>query len=290
MSTQPSTTTPGAKGRRLDIVFNIHLISDSTGETLNAVMTASCAQFDGIEPVEHYYYLMRSERQLQRVLKEIDDAPGIVMSTIANPELRGKLENHCRSRAIPFVSILDPTLDMLSEYLGLKKTAKIAAQHGLTEDYFHRIEAMNFAMAHDDGQNIDDLNRADVVLLGVSRTSKTPTCIYLANRGIMAGNIPIVPGVELTEIVAGLTRPLVVGLRLNPERLVHIRQTRLAVMQEDRSIEYTDLDAIRQENLYANRLFERFKLPVIDVTRRSIEETAAKILNLLNEKEDGHVR
>ncbi len=264
--------------------FNVHLVSDSTGETLAGVMRASCAQFDNILPIEHSYYLVRSPRQLERVLREIESAPGVVMFTISNDELRGRLEARCRELAMPCVAVLDPVLDMLSRYLGMELNHRIGAGRVLDADYFRRIDALNFAMGHDDGQGGVELEEADVILVGVSRTSKTPTCVYLANRGVKAANVPIVPNISLPERLFQPDAPLIVGLTVSPDRLVHIRRNRLATLHEQRSTDYVDEQAVRAEIVHAQRTFERHGWPVIDVSRRSIEETAASVLNLLAER------
>lgn len=265
------------------IFFNVHLVSDSTGETLNAVMRAASAQFDNIAPLEHTYYLVRSPRQLERVIQEIEAAPGIVLCTISDIALRSRLEESCRDLNVPVVAVIDPAVDVLSRYLGLESSHKVAAQHGLDAEYFARMEAINFALQHDDGQSVEGLRDADVVLVGVSRTSKTPTCVYLGNRGIKAGNIPIVPGVELPDVLDGDRAPLVIGLKISPDRLVQIRRQRLLALNESSETSYADEGAVREETTHANRLYVRRKWPTIDVSRRSVEETAASILNIIQE-------
>ncbi len=269
--------------------FNVHLVSDSTGETLMAVMRATVAQFKNVSPIEHLYALVRSPRQLERVMDEISDAPGMVMYTLVNNELREILEARCAKLGIPAIPILDPSLAAMGRYLGAEMSSRVGAQRTLDAEYYSRIEALNYAMAHDDGQNTDEFEEADVVLVGVSRTSKTPTCIYLAQRGVKAANIPIVPGTDLPDEVLNLERPLVVGLTATPERLVQIRKNRLLSLQEDRSTDYIDAGRVRDETVQAKRLFARKGWPAIDVTRRSIEETSAKILNLVAEKRGEHI-
>lgn len=271
--------------------FNIHLVSDSTGETLAGVMRAACAQFDRIMPLEHTYYLIRSPKQLERVLADIEAAPGVVLFTISNDELRGRLESRCREISIPCVAVLDSVLEMLTRYLGQELNHRIGASRSLDADYFRRIDALNFAMGHDDGQGAVELTEADVILLGVSRTSKTPTCVYLANRGVKAANIPIVPNLKLPDLLFGPEAPLVVGLTITPDRLVHVRRNRLTTMKETRETSYVDEQAVRSEIIAAQRMYERYGWPVIDVSRRSVEETAAAIMNLIAERrrERGHV-
>lgn len=272
---------------RPSIYFNVHLVSDSTGETLNAVMRAAAAQFENVIPLEHNYYLVRSERQLDRVMRDIEAAPGVVWFTISDEVLRMRLEQFCRAHQIPFLAVLDASIHLLSRHLGVSATERVAGQHALNAEYFERIEAINFALAHDDGQNLQGLVNADVILLGVSRTSKTPTCVYLANRGVKAGNIPLVPGVPPAEILSTLDPergPLVIGLKIGVERLVQIRSQRLMALNETSTTDYTDEEAVRSEVTEASRLFQRNKWTMIDVSRRSVEETAAAILNKLNER------
>lgn len=262
--------------------FHVHLVSDATGETLSSVAKAACAQFDGVRSLEHVYALVRSEKQMDEVLERIEDAPGVVMFTLMTPHLREVLEERCKSLGVPCIPVLDPVLGMLERYLGTGLSRKPGGQHEMNASYFSRIDALNFSMAHDDGQNIEDIHQADVVLVGVSRTSKTPTCIYLANRGIKAANIPIVPGVPPPGVLEELNGPLIVGLTVSPDRLVQIRRNRLLSLHEETHTGYVDLEAVREEIIWARRFFNRHEWPVIDVSRRSIEETAAAILNLFS--------
>jgi regulator of PEP synthase PpsR (kinase-PPPase family) len=268
----------------IGVYFNVHLVSDSTGETLAGVMRASCAQFDNIYPIEASYFLVRSARQLDRVLKEIEAAPGPVMYTITSMEHRARLEDFCTSLGLPCVAILDPVLDMFSRYLGLHLNNTVGAGRTLDASYFRRIDALNYAMAHDDGQGGVALRDAEVVLVGVSRTSKTPTSVYLANRGVRAANVPIVPTAPLPDELFQEDAPFIVGLTVSVDRLVQIRRNRLAAMNENRSSAYAEEEAVREEIRFAQRLFERHGWPVIDVSRRSVEETAAAVLNLLAER------
>lgn len=261
--------------------FHIHLVSDSTGETLNAMARAVCARFENVLPIEHYYALVRSPRQLERALADIEDAPGMVMHTIVDDTLRAALEEGCRRLDMPCIAALDPLVSALSRYLGAALTRRVGAQHALDTDYFNRMDALNYAIGHDDGQGGQELDQADVVLVGVSRTSKTPTCIYLAHRGIRAANFPLVPGRPVPEALTRLSSALVVGLTVSPDRLIQIRRNRLLSLKESRDTAYTDIEAVREEVVQARRLYERQGWPVIDVTRRSVEETAAAVLNLL---------
>jgi len=264
--------------------FHVHLVSDSTGETLNAMAKAVTARFDGVIPIEHIYALVRSDKQMDRVLQEVASAPGVVLHTLVDRDLREQLEEGCRRLDMPQIGALDPLVGAMSRYLGAALSTRVGAQHALDHDYFNRIAALDFAMAYDDGQgSLEQLEGADVVLCGVSRTSKTPTCIYLAHRGIRAANVPLVPGQEDGERLTRLKNPLVIGLTVSPDRLVQIRRNRIDNLNANPSSAYTDQEAVRDETIKARRAFERRGWPTIDVSRRSVEETAAAITNLLSE-------
>jgi [pyruvate, water dikinase]-phosphate phosphotransferase / [pyruvate, water dikinase] kinase len=260
--------------------FHLHLISDSTGETLIAVGRAVAAQYQEVSAIEHVYPLVRSRAQLERAIAEIEAAPGIVLFTLVDPELTERLEHACSEIGSPILSVLRPILDLFQAYLGTPATPRAGAQHVLNADYFKRIDALNFTMLHDDGQEGESYERADVLLLGVSRTSKTPTSIYLANRGIKAANIPLVPQVPLPARVLDLKQPLIVGLIASPERIVQIRQNRLLSLNAEHDTPYVDKAAVTEEVAQSRRLFAQHQWPTIDVTRRSIEETAAAIIDL----------
>lgn len=273
-----------ARPLRLATYFHVHLVSDSTGETLNAMAKAVTARFDGVIPIEHIYALVRSSKQMERVLEEVASAPGVVLHTLVDRDLREQLEEGCRRLDMPQIGALDPLVGAMSRYLGAALSSRVGAQHALDHDYFNRIAALDFAMAYDDGQGtLEQLEGADVVLCGVSRTSKTPTCIYLAHRGIRAANVPLVPGQEDGERLTQLKNPLVIGLTVSPDRLIQIRRNRIDNLNASQASNYTDQDAVREETIKARRAFERRGWPTIDVTRRSVEETAAAITNLLSE-------
>lgn len=266
--------------------FHLHLVSDATGETINAVAKAALAQFENGEPIQHVWTMVRSRAQLSRVIAGVLEEPGLVLFTIVDHVLREALQEECRRRQIPYVSVLDPVLAAMGSFLGAQSREQPGRQHVMDAEYFNRIDAMHYCMAHDDGQNAEHLSEADVILVGVSRTSKTPTCIYLANRGVKAANVPIVPGLPLP---GALERPksdqLIVGLTASPERLVQIRRNRLLALAQSPDTDYVDMDAVKEEVAYARKLFTRRGWPVIDVTRRSIEETAAAILSLKTKRE-----
>ena len=260
--------------------FHLHLVSDSTGETLIAVSRAVAAQYQDVASIEHVYPLVRTRAQLERAISDIENAPGIVLYTLVDRELLARLESACSSIGSPCLSVLQPIMDLFQSYLGAPVTARPGAQHVLNADYFKRIDALNFTMLHDDGQAADGYDKADVLLLGVSRTSKTPTSIYLANRGIKTANIPLVPDVPLPPAVFRLRHPLVIGLIASPERIIQIRQNRLLTLNAEQDTPYVDKTAVAGEIAYSRRLFVENQWPFIDVTRRSIEETAAAIIDL----------
>lgn len=265
--------------------LNLHLVSDATGETLEAVVKACVSQFEDVNPVRHFWPMIRSERQLDSVCDEIANKPGPVIFTLVNTVLRDRLQSRCFSLGLPTVSVLDPVLEALSQSLGKHARGLPGRQHAMDADYFRRIDAMHYSMAHDDGQNLDGLEGAQVVLVGVSRTSKTPTSIYLANRGYRTANYPLVPEVPVPHQILNLKKPLVVGLTASPERLVQIRRNRMLSFNQMAETAYVDQDIVTDEVKAARRLFADRNWPVIDVTRRSIEETAAAVINLLNQRQ-----
>lgn len=261
--------------------FHLHLISDATGETLLAAGRAAAAQYKNARAIEHIYPLIRTERQLAKVFDQIEQEPGIVLYTIVDTALAKTIDLRCAEMGLPCVSVLEPVLTVFQAYLGTPAGRRVGAQHVLDAEYFRRIDALNFTLEHDDGQMLHDIEHADVVLVGISRTSKTPTSIYLANRGIKTANVPIVLGVPLPETVAKAAGPLVVGLVASADRISHVRQNRVlgTTGNFDGNV-YVDRATIAEELTFARNLCARHGWPLIDVTRRSIEETAAAILAL----------
>lgn len=261
--------------------FHLHLISDSTGETLIAAGRAAASQFQSAQALEHVYPLIRNKKQLKQVLESIDAEPGIVLYTIVDRELADVVDQRCREMGLPCVSVLQPVIDLFQSYLGAPSRGRVGAQHIMNAEYFARIDALNFTMDHDDGQLPADINEADVILVGISRTSKTPTSIYLANRGIKTANVPLMAGVPIPESLLAATKPLIVGLVATTDRISQVRQHRvLGVTQGFHGEDYTDRAVISEELKYARSLCTRNNWPIIDVTRRSIEETAAAIVAL----------
>ena len=267
--------------------LHLHLLSDSTGETLDMLAKACLAQFDTVEAIPHLWPMVRSEGHLDRVLDDIERRPGLVLFTVVNPTIRRELEQKCRRRSIHAVSVLDPVIDALAAVSGEQAKGRAGRQHVLDAAYFARVDAIQFTIAHDDGVGPENWEEADIILAGVSRTSKTPTSIYLANRGYKVANIPLVlespPPRQLFEV----THPLIVGLTTSPDRLIQIRRNRLLSLNQTPETAYVDQEAVTREVAYARRMFADNDWPVIDVTRRSIEETAAAIVALMGERDGG---
>jgi regulator of PEP synthase PpsR (kinase-PPPase family) len=260
--------------------LNLHLLSDSTGETLEHIGKAAIAQFENIETIRHFWPMVRSEQHLDRIIAEIALNPGMVLFTLANQGLRKKLENGCRALGIPIVAPLDSVTDAMSSLLGQETRNRPGRKHVLDDAYFARIDAIQFTIAHDDGVGWENWEEADIVLAGVSRTSKTPTSIYLANRGYKTANIPLVPESPPPNSLYSLKNPMVVGLTTSAERLVQVRRNRLLSLNQAPETAYVNIDTVQSEVAHARRLFADNGWPVIDVTRRSIEETAAAIISL----------
>lgn len=276
-----SAQHPTALVNKTQSFFHLHLISDATGETLLAAGRAASAQYKDARAIEHIYPLVRTEKQLQKVFDEIDSEPGIILYTIVDQNLARLIDERAATMGLPCVSVLEPVLSVFQSYLGTPAGRRVGAQHVLDADYFRRIDALNFTMEHDDGQLPADIDDADIVIIGISRTSKTPTSIYLANRGIKTANIPIVLGVPMPDELIRAKRPLIVGLIATVERISHVRQNRLlGAAGAYSSADYVDRATIAEELAYARQICTRHNWPLIDVSRRSIEETAAAIVAL----------
>lgn len=269
---------------RQERFFHLHLVSDSTGETLIAASRAVSSQYRNTRPIEHVHRMVRSPRKLDEVIAEIDSKPGIVLYTIADLSLVRRLAQNCRDMGMPCVSLLEPVYQTFQSYLGVPTARKSGAQHELNTEYFNRIDALNFALMHDDGQLPDDLEEAHVILLGISRTSKTPTSIYLANRGVRVANLPLVPGLPVPPSLLLAEKPLVIALIASADRIHQVRQNRiLGLSPQDQMTEYTNRAGIAEELAYTRKLCDRHGWPMIDVSRKSIEETAAAIIARLDE-------
>lgn len=260
--------------------FHLHLVSDATGETVSSAARACLVQFENVEPIQHMWWLVRTQGQVERVIAGIEANPGLVLATVMDSAVRGLLEEACRHMHVPCVSLLDPVMAALAGYLDSEFGTQPGRQHVLDAEYFKRIDAMHFTLAHDDGQLLNELDEADVVLVGVSRTSKTPTCMYLANRGLKSANIPLIPGMPPPPELLAAKHPLIVGLTKEPKSLTDIRKARLQFLNQQDETDYADLDRVKEEVAMARRLFAQNNWPVIDVSRRSIEEASAAILQL----------
>ena len=269
--------------------LHLHLLSDSTGETLENIAKAALAQYDDVETVRHFWPMVRTEAHLERILQEIAQNPGLVIFTLVNPATRRILEQRCLALGLPAVAPLDPVNDALSGLLGQQAKARPGRQHVLDAAYFARVDAIQWTIAHDDGIAWEEWEEADIVLAGVSRSSKTPTSIYLANRGYKTANIPIVVESPPPKILYGLKNPLIVGLTTSADRLIQVRRNRLLSLNQQPDTSYVEEEAVMRELAFARRMFADNGWPVIDVTRRSIEETAAAIIALCNQRRSDDV-
>jgi len=269
---------------KLPSFFHLHLVSDATGETLMTIAKAASVQYAEVRPIEHMHPLVRTPRQLKRVLQEIEQAPGIVLYTVVNPTLTEELERRCRELALPCHPVLKPVMQVFESYLGAPRTPTVAGQHVLDQDYFRRIDALNFTMAHDDGRLPENPSDADIILLGISRTSKTPTSIYLAQRGYKTANVPIVPALPFPEILLKPHSAFVVCLVASADRISEVRRNRVMLLADRNIDDYVDRTVITAEIAFSRKLCAQHGWPVIDVTRRSIEETAATIIRLMQDR------
>ncbi len=261
---------------------HLHLLSDSTGETLELIAKAALAQFDDADIKRHFWPMVRSHQHLDRILADIAVNPGLVLFTLVNQETRARLEERCCALGLPAIAALDQVTGALEDLLGQQAKARPGRQHLMDDAYFARVEAIQFTIAHDDGVGWEEWEQADILLAGVSRSSKTPTSIYLANRGYKTANIPIVVESPPPSALFGLRHPLVVGLTTAPERLIQVRRNRLISLNQAPETAYVDAEKVAREVQMARRMFADNGWPVIDVTRRSIEETAAAVINLYN--------
>ena len=269
------------------VQLHLHLVSDSTGETLESIAKAGLAQFEGVEAIKHFWPMVRSEGHLDRVVEEVVKRPGLVIYTLVNDAVRGRLERRLHVLDLPSVAALDPVMAGLSRVLGQVAKQRPGRQHMMDAAYFARVDAIHYTIAHDDGQMSEEWEEADIVLAGVSRSSKTPTSIYLANRGFKTANIPLVVESPPPASLYALVHPLVVGLTASPDRLIQIRRNRLIHLGSSDRTDYIEPDAVARETAFARRIFADNDWPVIDVTRRSIEETAAAIINLHQKRMEG---
>ena len=262
--------------------YQIYLISDSTGETLDRIFLAIKAQFQNIEYKIHTYSFTRTENQILKILSDADKKPNaIILYSIVDSNLAKYLANTSSDKKIPCFGVLGDLILSFSKLLNQKASHQPSGQHVLNDEYYKRIEAIQFTMNHDDGNLIKEINKSDIILLGVSRTSKTPTSIYLANKGFKTSNIPLVNENSIPEnLKRNPQMRCVVGLSTEPERLVDLRKNRMNSLKETENIRYTDLENIRKEVSNAKKTFQKYRWPLIDVTRKSVEETAASIIKI----------
>tara|TARA_B100001248_G_C27379178_1_gene456015 strand:+ start:910 stop:1749 length:840 start_codon:yes stop_codon:yes gene_type:complete len=264
--------------------INIHLVSDSTGETIENTVSATISQFPDVHRKEFFWPMTRTEDQIKDITQNLKKNPGLVVFSIVDDKNRALLEDSCKNMNMPFVSPLDSLLNILKEILALSETKITGVQHRLDENYFRRIDAFEFAMQHDDGQRISSMGDADIILVGVSRTSKTPTSIYLANKGLKVANIPLVANTQLPEELFGFKKPIIIGLIKDPRSLMQVRQTRLKMMGENNLTSYDDINHIKFEISQARLIYTKYGWPSVDVSRRSVEETSASVIKIYNNK------
>ena len=267
--------------------YNVYLVSDSTGETLDRIFLSLKSQFANFEYEKKQFAFVRTEQQIDKIIKECKKIENsIILYTIVETKLAKYLANQSEVNSVPCFGVLGNLILSFSKLLNQKAIHKPSAQHVLDDDYYKRIEAIQFTMSHDDGKKVDDIDIADVILLGVSRTSKTPTSIYLANRGYKTVNIPLVLDQKIPESLKKNKNSCIIGLIADPGRLSDIRRNRVAIMKDQNIKEYTDLEFIKKEVEDSKKLFKKNNWPIIDVTRRSVEETAASILKIIEIKKN----
>jgi regulator of PEP synthase PpsR (kinase-PPPase family) len=267
--------------------YNVYLVSDSTGETLDRIFLSLKSQFANFEYQKKEFAFVRTEQQIDKIIKECNQSENsLILYTIVETRLAKYMSKKSLEKNLPCFGILGNLILSFSKLLNQKAIHKPSAQHVLDDDYYKRIEAIQYTMIHDDGKKVDDLNDADVILLGVSRTSKTPTSIYLANRGYKTVNVPLVLDHKIPDGLISNKKSCIVGLVADPERLADIRRNRVAIMKDLNLKEYTDLNVIKNEVANSKKLFKKNNWPIIDVTRRSVEETAASILKIIEIKKN----
>ena len=268
--------------------YNVYLISDSTGETLDRIFLSLQSQFQNFKYEKKEFFFVRTPQQVDKIIEEgTNNNNTIILYTIVETKLAKYLSKKCEVSSIPCFGVLGNLILAFSKLLNQKAIHKPSAQHVLDEEYYKRIEAIQFTMSHDDGKKTEDLMKSDVILLGVSRTSKTPTSIYLANRGFKTTNIPLIPDQDIpVSLKSDNSKVCIIGLIADPDRLSDIRRNRVALMQENRASNYTDISSIKKEVEESKNLFRKYNWPIIDVTRKSVEETAASIIKIIEIKKN----
>ena len=266
----------------------LHLVSHASGELVEMLARNAVAQLEGIHVERKMWKMIRRMGQIPEILAAVASSPGYVLHSISHTDVREALEQGCERLGVPCQFALEPLISRLARHASAEVQFTASSGDAFDEDYYRRVEAMKYALAHDDGIASDDLAGADVIIVGVSRATKTPTCMYLASRGIKAANVPLVPGAPIPAALVSPQAPLVVGLIVDPGRLAMIRSARLKSLNQDADTSYADIDALRQEMLAARRLFVLHGWPIIDVTNRSIEQTAAMIIEKLEARAGDH--
>ena len=266
--------------------LHLHLVSDSTAGTVSAIARAVAAEFDGVDTKEHIWALLRNEKQLEKFEQALQDNPGPVFYTMVDQTLSEKLQRICARQSVPSINPLERSTGMLSAYLQQEAIAKPGSRHAMNDQYFSRIEAIDYTLSHDDGKRHWELAAADIILVGPSRTSKSPTCVYLAYGGLRAANVPYVYGVDLPQELFSLQKPLIVGLIIHPKRLIEIRKSRLESIGHEELDHYAEDTKVQEEIKTARNLYRGQGWPVIDVSQRSVEETAAAILNIYHRRQE----
>ncbi len=259
---------------------HIHLISDSTGDTVSALAQAALSQFNHLYLIEHHWTLIRRDDQVKKVLATIESQPGLILFTLVNPEHQKMVAAFCEKNKIPYQAVLKPIVDKISQTWKVEPMKEPGQQHLLNDKYFFRIEAVEFALEHDDGKLIENYHLADIILLGVSRSSKTPTAMYLANKGLKVANFPIVHKNGVPETILNLDKPLLVGLTQDPDTLIQVRKNRITGVNPLTKNDYIDIEKVSEEIAYTNKFLHRNKIPVVNVAKRSVEETAAEVIKL----------
>ncbi len=262
----------------------LYLVSHASGELVEMLARNAVMQLEGVEVERRLWKMVRRMDQLPEIFSALAQKPGFVLHSVSHSDVRGALEEGCRQLELPFQFSLEPLVGQLAEYSGAAVLAHHSLSDAFDEDYFRRVEAMKYTLGHDDGLANDDIEGADVVVVGVSRATKTPTCLFLASRGIKAANVPLVPGSAPPTSLLRAKTPLIVGLTMDPARLAIVRAARLRALGDEENTGYADLDCLREEVLEARRLFVRYGWPTIDVTRRSVEQTASMIIDLLRKR------
>lgn len=264
--------------------IHLHLVSHASGELIEMLARNAVGQLDGVHVERRLWKMVRHLGQLPEILAAIAESPGFVIHSVTATDIRERLEQGCERLSVPCLFTLEPLISLLSEHFDVPTRFRSSSLDTIDDDYYQRVEAMKYTLSHDDGQLTNELDNADVILVGVSRATKTPTCMYLASHGVKAANVPLVPGVPLPSGLDAATNAFVVGLTINPTRLAAVRTARLKALKQTENTDYDDLDSLRKEVRDARRIFLRHGWPMIDVTDRSIEQVTNMIIDMLRKR------